>query len=54
MYQHTSVIIPSNKGFDEWTEFLGDPTSTRPSWNDSSICKQKKRPLASNILNQRR
>ena len=28
MYQHTSVIITSNNGFNEWTEFLGDPTIT--------------------------
>ncbi len=27
-YQQTSVIITSNKGFDEWTEFLGDTAIT--------------------------
>jgi DNA replication protein DnaC len=25
LYQNTSIIITSNKGFDEWPEFLGDP-----------------------------
>lgn len=25
LYQNTSVIVTSNKGFDEWPEFLGDP-----------------------------
>jgi len=28
MYQHTSVIITSNKDFNEWAEFLGDPVIT--------------------------
>jgi len=27
-YQHKSVIVTSNKGFDEWVEFLGDPVIT--------------------------
>lgn len=27
-YQQTSVIITSNKGFEEWTEFLGDTAIT--------------------------
>lgn len=27
-YQNTSVIITSNKGFEEWTEFLGDTAIT--------------------------
>jgi len=25
LYENTSVIVTSNKGFDEWPEFLGDP-----------------------------
>ena len=25
LYQNTSIIVTSNKGFDEWPEFLGDP-----------------------------
>lgn len=25
LYQSTSVIVTSNKGFDEWPQFLGDP-----------------------------
>ena len=25
LYQNTSIIITSKKGFDEWPEFLGDP-----------------------------
>jgi len=25
LYQNISVIVTSNKGFDEWPEFLGDP-----------------------------
>ena len=28
MAERTSLIITSNKGFDEWTEFLGDATIT--------------------------
>jgi len=28
LYQKTSVIITSNKGFDEWIDFLGDPVIT--------------------------
>jgi DNA replication protein DnaC len=28
LYQQTSVIITSNKGFEEWGEFLGDPVIT--------------------------
>jgi len=28
LYQQTSVIITSNKGFDEWAEFLGDSVIT--------------------------
>ncbi|WP_238473215.1 ATP-binding protein [Desulforamulus profundi] len=28
MYQNTSVIVTSNKGFDEWPEFFGDPVIT--------------------------
>lgn len=28
MSERTSMIITSNKGFDEWTEFLGDATIT--------------------------
>lgn len=28
MSEHTSMIITSNKGFDEWAEFLGDATIT--------------------------
>ncbi|WP_031517772.1 IS21-like element helper ATPase IstB [Desulfofalx alkaliphila] len=28
LYQNTSVIITSNKGFDEWPEFFGDPVIT--------------------------
>lgn len=28
LYQNTSVIVTSNKGFDEWAEFLGDPVIT--------------------------
>ncbi len=27
-YQKTSVIITSNKGFEEWAEFLGDTAIT--------------------------
>ena len=27
-YEHTSIIITSNKGFDEWPEFIGDPVIT--------------------------
>ena len=25
LYENTSIIITSNKGFDEWPEFIGDP-----------------------------
>jgi DNA replication protein DnaC len=28
LYQKTAVIITSNKGFDEWIDFLGDPVIT--------------------------
>lgn len=28
MAERTSLIITSNKGFDEWSEFLGDATIT--------------------------
>ncbi len=28
LYQKTSVVITSNKGFDEWIDFLGDPVIT--------------------------
>jgi DNA replication protein DnaC len=28
LYQKTSVIVTSNKGFDEWIDFLGDPVIT--------------------------
>ena len=28
MSERTSLIITSNKGFDEWTDFLGDATIT--------------------------
>ncbi len=28
LYQQTSIIITSNKGFEEWGEFLGDPVIT--------------------------
>jgi len=28
MSERTSLIITSNKGFDEWTEFMGDATIT--------------------------
>ena len=28
MSERTSLILTSNKGFDEWTEFLGDATIT--------------------------
>ena len=28
LYQQTSIIITSNKGFDEWGEFLGDTVIT--------------------------
>jgi DNA replication protein DnaC len=28
LYQNISVIITSNKGFDEWVEFIGDPVIT--------------------------
>lgn len=28
MSEKTSVIITSNKGFDEWSDFMGDPTIT--------------------------
>ncbi|MTI81253.1 MAG: ATP-binding protein [Firmicutes bacterium] len=28
LYQNTSVIVTSNKGFDEWSEFFGDPVIT--------------------------
>ncbi|WP_160315578.1 ATP-binding protein, partial [Thermincola ferriacetica] len=28
LYQQTSIIITSNKGFEEWREFLGDPVIT--------------------------
>lgn len=27
-YENTSIIITSNKGFDEWPEFIGDPVIT--------------------------
>ena len=27
-YEHKSLIITSNKGFDEWADFLGDPVIT--------------------------
>ncbi len=27
-YENTSIIIISNKGFDEWPEFIGDPVIT--------------------------
>jgi len=27
-YQHTSLIVTSNKGFDDWPEFFGDPVIT--------------------------
>jgi len=36
LYQNTSVIITSNKGFDEWTEFLGTRSSPPPSLIDLS------------------
>lgn len=28
LYENTSIIITSNKGFDEWPEFMGDPVIT--------------------------
>jgi len=28
MSEKTSIIITSNKGFDEWSDFMGDPTIT--------------------------
>ena len=28
MSEKTSLIVTSNKGFDEWAEFLGDATIT--------------------------
>jgi DNA replication protein DnaC len=28
MDERVSVIVTSNKGFDEWADFLGDPTIT--------------------------
>ncbi|PHJ39782.1 IstB ATP binding domain-containing protein [Desulforamulus profundi] len=28
LYMNTSVIVTSNKGFDEWPEFFGDPVIT--------------------------
>lgn len=28
LYQQTSVVLTSNKGFEEWGEFLGDPVIT--------------------------
>lgn len=28
LYQQTSIIVTSNKGFEEWGEFLGDPVIT--------------------------
>jgi DNA replication protein DnaC len=28
LYQQTSIILTSNKGFEEWGEFLGDPVIT--------------------------
>lgn len=28
LYENTSIIITSNKGFDEWPEFIGDPVIT--------------------------
>ncbi len=28
LYQKTSVVITSNKGFDEWVDFIGDPVIT--------------------------
>ena len=28
LYENTSIIITSNKGFDEWPEFTGDPVIT--------------------------
>jgi DNA replication protein DnaC len=28
LYQQTSIIITSNKGFEEWSDFIGDPVMT--------------------------
>lgn len=28
LYQKTSIIVTSNKGFEEWAEFIGDPVIT--------------------------
>ena len=28
LYEQTSIIITSNKGFEEWNELLGDPALT--------------------------
>lgn len=28
LYENTSIVITSNKGFDEWPEFIGDPVIT--------------------------
>ncbi len=28
LYENTAIIITSNKGFDEWPEFIGDPVIT--------------------------
>ena len=28
LYQQTSVIVTSNKGFEEWVEFMGDTVIT--------------------------
>lgn len=28
LYEQTSIIITSNKGFEDWSEFLGDPALT--------------------------
>ena len=28
LYEATSIIMTSNKGFDEWPEFIGDPVIT--------------------------
>ena len=28
LQEQTSIIITTNKGFEEWTEFLGDPALT--------------------------
>ncbi|WP_428830616.1 ATP-binding protein [Alkalibacterium indicireducens] len=28
LYQNTSIIITSNKGFEDWVEIMGDPVIT--------------------------